>query len=176
MKYESFMKKLEKRNSFVARCFPRSENEFYLDVIENSRNFEDTIRKIIYKKPEIQFDFEVARKYYYLVTDDYEGFAMSRFKDYQCIEKSFVVDSDVGGVKVGNDDFSFIIHNGYGDGSHIVLITKPAKVHDLLDFKTSITGKFNIYDYDCGNSIEATLDGTYFVYAYNGIVVFEKHD
>lgn len=86
--------------------------------------------------------------------------------------------SDNGGLKIGNDEISIIIPNGYGKG-----ITRYAvldedditmDISEAMDYFTSINGKFNIYDYDCGDGISEVIEGNFAIYKYGGIVIFEK--
>ncbi len=90
----------------------------------------------------------------------------------------FTTLSDVGGVKVGNDDSYFIISNGKGDGNTIVAIFNNADDfnEDMLTNRSaiSISGHHCIYEYDCGDSIKVKLDGEYFAYGSDGFVAFVK--
>ena len=92
----------------------------------------------------------------------------------------FTTLSDVGGVKVGNDDSYFIISNGKGDGNTIVAIFDNDNAEDFNeDMLTNrsaipISGHHCIYEYDCGDNIKARLDGNYFVYGSDGFVAFVK--
>lgn len=91
--------------------------------------------------------------------------------------KIFVGLSDKGGLKVGNEDFSFVIPNGSGDG-----LTKAAFVDDYsfdlsgFYFFTDIQGKFNIYDYDCGDKVLKTIEGRFGIFYGEGFVIFERWD
>ena len=93
-------------------------------------------------------------------------------------DDSLKIISDAGGVKIGNDGFSTIISNGYGDGVTRCAIKDKKWNHCFLGFVTSITGNdINIYDYDCGNNPIKKLDpGRYGIYSGNGFVVFVKWD
>ena len=91
----------------------------------------------------------------------------------------FTTLSDVGGVKVGNDDSYFIISNGKGDGNTIVAIFDNAEEEfneDMLNNRSAIpiSGHHCIYEYDCGDSIKVKLDGEYFAYGSDGFVAFVK--
>lgn len=83
--------------------------------------------------------------------------------------------SDIGGVKIGNEDFGIIIPNGFGDGETEVIITNN-DAHVPLSFYTSVKGNFNIYNYDCGNTVETTLNGKYMIYSGKQTVVFVKQN
>lgn len=43
-----------------------------------------------------------------------------------------------------------------------------------LTYFTLISGKFNIYDYDCGSTVAETVEGSFQVYYSSGIVFFIK--
>lgn len=87
-------------------------------------------------------------------------------------------ESDAGGVKVGNDAFSFIVPNGRGDGTTRVRVFDETPeelehwLNTVMTFQTSVTGTFNIYDYDCGGDPVVTLSGRYGIYSYEGLVAF----
>lgn len=94
-------------------------------------------------------------------------------------EKCFKTVSDVGGVKVGNESFSFIVSNGQGDGVTRCAIFKKGEWNNaFLNFETSIQGEdINVYAYDCGTEIAEKLEaGRYGIYRGYGFVVFEKWD
>lgn len=85
--------------------------------------------------------------------------------------------SDKGGVKVGNDSFSVILSNGRGDGdTRVAVVERDTFNKGIPMFNTSVQGAFNIYDYDCGNTVSKAVVGLYGVYYYDGIVIFEKWD
>ena len=84
-----------------------------------------------------------------------------------------ITESEVGSLKVGNDNFSFNLPNGIGDGKTKVVITREKEINtNMVNFFTKIEGTFNIYDYDCGNDILTSLNGKYHIFYLNGIVVF----
>lgn len=84
--------------------------------------------------------------------------------------------SDAGSVKIGNDKFSILIPNGYGDGMTDVCIvhTKDNPFSNVLKFLTGVDGTFSIYSYDCGDAVETELIGRFGIYYGDGFVVFEK--
>ena len=86
--------------------------------------------------------------------------------------------SDAGGLKIGNDDFSITVPNGYGDGDmRYAVVDKGCLNHNMLEFWTSIQGhKINIYEYDCGTEEDVieTLNGRFGVFYGYGFVVFER--
>lgn len=91
-------------------------------------------------------------------------------------DQQFKTDSDAGSVKIGNETFSVLIPNGRGDGiTRVAVVEDEPEFNSLdMDFFTSVSGKFGIYDYDCGDRVSMTLDGRYSVYYYDGFVVFAK--
>lgn len=85
--------------------------------------------------------------------------------------------SDAGSVKVGVDNMSVLVPNGYGDGITRVGIIENAREFndDMMTFFTTISGKdIIIYDYDCGNVAATTISGRYAIYYYSGLVAFVK--
>lgn len=90
-------------------------------------------------------------------------------------EKCFKTISDVGGVKVGTNEFSVVLTNGYGDGDTRVAIFDNEDdfySSDLMFFNTVIDGHFFIYDYDCGENVAKEISGRFAVYYYEGLVAF----
>ena len=83
-------------------------------------------------------------------------------------DDSFVTDSDIGSLKVGNNGFSVALNNGYGDGKNVVYIIEKEVNIECLKFMTVVEGNdICIYDYDCGNDIAKNLSGRYAVYGYD---------
>ena len=94
--------------------------------------------------------------------------------------EKFLTYSDVGSVLVGTKNFGVLLENGIGDGETLVYILdkeeKDTVVPENAEFNTVISGKVNLYKYDCSNrkrtDIKATLNGTYYVYYYFANVYF----
>ena len=97
--------------------------------------------------------------------------------------------SDIGGVRIGNADFSVNMFNGLGDGTtHVCIFNQrmPREFESSLRFNTTVKGSFNIYGYDCSEgdeSLRCKLEGRYGVYYADNrfsfcegasMVVFEK--
>ena len=82
--------------------------------------------------------------------------------------------SERGALKVGNDKFSVLIPNGFGDGTTQVAVIEQGRVDSMMDFFTIVEGEINIYSDDCSNKVVKTLCGTYAIYNYCGIVVLEE--
>ena len=68
--------------------------------------------------------------------------------------------------------------NSYGDGETKVFVFKKGNgnfIYNMLnihDWRCSCKGKIDIYHYDCGDDICATLEGSYSIYSENGNVIF----
>lgn len=90
------------------------------------------------------------------------------------ISDRFITESDMGSLAIGTDDFKYYISNLYGDGYNKVYVTNTDKHLECMDFLTSVEGNFNIYNYDCGNSIAITLHGKYAIYRASQVFVFVK--
>lgn len=91
-------------------------------------------------------------------------------------DKSQKTISDAGALKIGTDNFSILIPNGRGDGEtrYAVLSNDEFHARDLMHYFTIISGKFNVYSYDCGDDIIEELDEKYQVYFYEGLVALVK--
>lgn len=90
--------------------------------------------------------------------------------------------SDAGSVKVGSDSFSVLIPTGDGDGESAYCVYTQEeldadKINTAdLNYFTLLSGQFSVYDYDCGDTVSATLEGRFNVYYAEGIVFFVKVD
>lgn len=146
-----------------------TELDFYEleDVAYYPDDFEKTLKALIRKNPYSQLMDVFGEKLGLL--DDIEKHLIEQDEDLLHI----ITLSDAGSVKIGNNDFSVLIPNGYGDGQTEVFITTK-RVHVPLRFWTTVSGKFKIYDYDCGDDSRYTLDGDYSIFFGNGYVVFSK--
>lgn len=88
--------------------------------------------------------------------------------------KKYITECDSGALKVGNDSFTMLIRNGYGDGEMTVRIMEAKEqVSPEATYFTHINGKdINIYAYDGenyrGNEVVATITGRYAVYYKGG--------
>lgn len=90
-------------------------------------------------------------------------------------DKCFRTTSDAGGVKIGNENFSIVIPNNLGDGlTRIAILNEKENNSSAFNFMGAIQGRFNIYNYDCGDKVIKTLQGRYLVYSKNGFVVLER--
>ena len=83
--------------------------------------------------------------------------------------RAYCTMSDIGSLKIGNS---------YGDGETKVFVFKKGNgnfIYNMLnihDWRCSCKGKIDIYHYDCGDDICATLEGSYSIYSENGNVIF----
>lgn len=90
--------------------------------------------------------------------------------------------SDAGSVKVGSDSFSVLIPTGDGDGESAYCVYTQQeldadKINTAdLNYFTLLSGKFSVYDYDCGDTVSDTLEGRFNVFYAEGIVFFVKVD
>ena len=92
--------------------------------------------------------------------------------------KKYEYSCDGGSIKIGNDEFSVHITNDYGDGTHKVYIFKEKEISNIkpadAKYVGSVRGKFNIYEYDCGNEVLCKLEGEYSVFKYVGSIYLSK--
>lgn len=88
--------------------------------------------------------------------------------------ESFTTISDIGSLTVGNRNFRYNIPNLYGDGTNTIYIFDNKINLECLNFLTTISGKFNIYEYDCGNDVAKKLNGVYAIYRIEKIFAFVK--
>lgn len=162
------------KNSFLLRCFFNEYADSYQEcmaVLEASETSEQVISHILssdtLKGSQVYAELsKIRHDHWKRVRDDIENWIRTS--------------SDAGGLKVGNDSFSVIIPNGYGDGDmYVAVVSKGCLNHDMLNFWTVISGdKLQIYDYDCGTEANVinTLSGRYGVFFGYGFVVLEKWD
>lgn len=84
--------------------------------------------------------------------------------------------SDVGSVKIGNDNFNILLPNGCGDGNTTVLILgKNEEPKENNHYICTIEGDYGIYSYDLGDEVIYEMQGKYNIYnSHNGVVIFKK--
>jgi len=95
--------------------------------------------------------------------------------------KKYYTDSDGGSFLFGNEDFSIKLPNGFGDCRNTVIVFDDykefheycqkefgAKGADRFDWKLRITGRFNLYKYDCAalikEEIKTKFDGDFMLF------------
>lgn len=88
--------------------------------------------------------------------------------------KKYYTESDAGSVRVGNDHFTILIPNGYGDCTTTVHILDQEEERPEAEFFTSFRGEnIKIYAYDCGgDAVVATISGRFGAYVKNKNVYF----
>ena len=145
------------------------DNEFqpeYLTIQELWEKASDIneFKKFVKENKEVRLSQGAAE----LLKDDW-NYLRSMLSD-----KMFKTDSEAGSVKIGNENFSILIPNGMGDGTTRVDILNSDEFNrSAFYYFTIISGKFNIYSYDCGEEIEKEMNGKFQVYYKDGIVIFE---
>lgn len=84
--------------------------------------------------------------------------------------------SDAGSLKIGNDDFTLYISNGYGDGEmrYAVLNEDEFYAQSIMEYQCSVNGKFNVYCYDCGTAVDTTLEGRFGIFSYDRLVALVR--
>ena len=108
--------------------------------------------------------------------------------------KKYKYSCDGGSLLLGNENFTACYMNNYGDGTHHVYIRRRgeetpkdwtgANFYSRLNFEGCVTGKFNVYNYDCIHNEELsdkkniikTLSGRWAVYSVreNGDMLLEQ--
>lgn len=95
--------------------------------------------------------------------------------------KKYYTNSDGGSFLFGNKDFSFKLPNGFGDGRNTVIVFEDYKEFkeycekefgkngiNHFHYKLRITGKFNLYKYDCAplikEEVKRKFDGDFMLY------------
>lgn len=131
------------------------------DVAYYPDDFEKTLKALIRKNPFSQLMEVFGEKLNVL---DLEKHLKDQDEDLLHL---FTL-TDTGSVKIGNDNFSILVPNGYGDGLTEVFVTTK-RVHVPLRFWTTVSGEFKI-----GNDSRYILDGDYSIFFGNGYVVFSK--
>lgn len=165
----------ETKDNFLRRCMDseHSANQELIDVCAaDAKDVEEFIDLYLSHKEEVGSQFygellmrEMPDRVFYAIR---EQFGVRQFK----------VISDAGAVRIGNDTFSVLIPNGYGDGVTRVAFFEKSEfvLEHLMTYYTSIsTSGAYIYDYDCsgGNPVK-TLAGNYAVYRACGFVALVK--
>lgn len=154
----------------------KAKLEERLKLIEDSKSRDDFILKVL--KEFSPSDTSNGQLYAVFSKSAYGH--TSRLKAYldEIKIKMVVTSSDVGSVRVGNDDFSVLVNNGRGDGDTYVYIVDGRTNSNMFDplFTTFQGRKIKISAYDCENEwIDGVeLNGHYFARCYNGIVCLEK--
>ena len=154
----------------------KAKLEERLKLIEDSKSRDDFILKVLKEfSPS-----DTSNGQLYAVFSKLAYGHTSRLKAYldEIKIKMVVTSSDVGSVRVGNDDFSVLVNNGRGDGDTYVYIVDGRTNSNMFDplFMTFRGRNIKISAYDCENEwIDGVeLNGHYFARCYNGVVCIEK--
>lgn len=164
--------------SFIRQCLFRQEwennadeyNKAVKQLIKKSATTDEFVEKYLanpeWKK---EYCYQAMLKQYKLENVWY--YIREMFGN-KCKE----TESDAGALKIGAGGFVVNIPNGYGDGEmrYAVLNDDEFYARDLMHYFTMISGKFNVYSYDCGDDISEELDGTFHVYFYEGLVALVR--
>ena len=191
MKYEDYFKRVCWYDKFIEN-FEEKIKDYpaIVKIIEESEDIVEVGKKLFEQRydiittlPPFMNEKPIARTQFFAIaifhTNDWDFIPYvieTMAKDNGC--EILETDSDVGSTKIGNDDFSVQINNCMGDGitKNIIDTNNTFDCKSFFDYFTVINGKFNIYDYDCGESVAKTLNGEYFVYSGFGYVLFSKED
>ena len=169
--------KFKTNDGFIKDCifnpsiFNEKYDNFLKEVLQTAENTEEFINLFLANK-----DFKKTQGYQELLKYERPEQAWYFVRE-NFSEKCLKLNSDAGGVKVGNDDFSIIIPNGYGDGITRVAIFENNDFYcdNLMTYFTLIKcERCHIYDYDCGGLPQVELNGYYSIYFYDGLVAFVK--
>lgn len=84
--------------------------------------------------------------------------------------------ADAGSLKIGSNEFTILIPNGYGDGvtTYAIFDSENELNCNMLNYQTTISGTFGIFAYDCGDEIVETVSGRFQVYSARGFVAFVR--
>lgn len=177
-----------KIDSFTKTCMQntiggsaKSNNQWYLECLNRAKNTED-FENLYFSTKDI--DIMSSQAYGELLKKQsmvYEGYSetynyvmnKAEIKNITCFETSK--------LKIGNDNFSVGVSNGYGDGIMKFAVFKKGNpyinaIDHMMDWQVTIDGKFNIYSCDIGNDVALELEGSYIVYSYNGFVALVEQD
>lgn len=172
MKVKDIVFQNESSCGILRRCLADvlAQSESLNEMIENSSDTDDFINKFLATP-----DYADTQAYVEIMKRERPERLWKAIRS-MFGDRCFKTESDIGGVKVGNDEFSLIVPNGRGDGTTRVAVFDNKKDFNerLMNFFTDIRGKFSIYDYDCGGTELVTLMGKFGVYYYDGLVAFEK--
>lgn len=164
---------------FTKRCLNNESMYDFQGSIEIIKEYWNTAKTVSEFKAMILNDkrLENNQGYWELAKED-EDFYYKKLSIYlrDRADENFITTSDIGSLSIGTKDFKYNISNCYGDGINNVFIFNKCTHLECLDFLTTVEGNFNIYDYDCGNSISKTLKGRYGIYRGVKVFVFVKLD
>lgn len=164
---------------YLAGCI--EDDERCAELYEKCKTYDEFERRVLNHECDSNIVYSLISMYG--KDSDYHWYRIRDLFGDRC----FKAYSDVGSLLVGNESFQMLIPNGMGDGTTRVAIFKKdddvfgGLVELMMDRKhgPTLSGKFNIYSYDCANpSVDEpckTLDGRYFTYFYDGFVAFVEY-
>lgn len=165
----------ETKDNFLRRCMDseHSANQELVNVcVTDAKDVEEFIDMYLSHKEEVGSQFydellmrERPDRVFYVIREQYG-------------DMQFKTHSDTGSVRIGNNTFSLLIPNGYGDGITRVAIFDKAEfaLDHLMSYCTRFsTSGAHVYDYDCdGGQPIRTISGNYAVYRGYGFVALVK--
>lgn len=87
----------------------------------------------------------------------------------------YFYECDAGSLQVGNEQFTALFPNGYGDGRFQVFVDCPPARTKNTRLVGCVEGHFNVYAYDCDkDDVLCTIEGRYGVFCDNGTMLLEK--
>lgn len=163
------------KDGFLTACMNNkfNTNQTVVDkCLAASRDTEEFIDNYLCHKEEMETQF-----YGELIKRERRHLLWGAVRD--CFgNKQFKTESDAGSVRIGNESFSVLIPNGWGDGVTRVAVFEnnyEFKAGSLLSFFTTVSGDFGVYAYDCGGSeVVAELSGWYAAYYGEGFVALVR--
>ncbi len=164
---------------YLAGCIV--DNKEAAELYEDCKNYDEFEKRVLNHECDSNFVYSLISMFG--KDSDYHWYRIRDLFGDRC----FKTYSDVGSLLVGNEDFQVLIPNGIGDGTTRVAIFKKGDnvfsglIELMMDRKhgPTLSGKFNIYSYDCDNPALdepcKTLEGRYFTYYYDGFVAFVEY-
>ncbi len=176
-------------NDFAKRCMndtwadgAKQNNEWYKECLKKSKDTSEFLKLYFTTKDkEIIFSQaygELLRR----INVYYKGFSKYVSNILNHANKTLTTESDRGDLKIGNKEVAFYVANRYGDGyTNVYFFEKSNEwiraVEHLMDTSmASVIGKFDIFEYDCGDKVLCTIEGNYNIYSYCGNVVFIENN
>ena len=174
-------KDIDHRLFHIRRCFDYDIWEGGKRVLlsfESSKN----IFVVLWKKAKDLEDFKKLIKFdkdsrFKQLTGELLKDDREYLKSFVNPENCFETSSEVGGIKIGVENFTILAPNDYGDTNKNIVSINDKDTLNTTSFKywTTIEGKeINIYSYDCGNEVATTISGRYGIYYKDRIVIFER--
>lgn len=183
MELEKYLKN-KKVNKFIKTCMLDEHNDnakankkWFLSCLEKAKNLDDLERMYFQTN-----NINIICSQGYGVFSQRSAHHTSRLKKlFSYADNSIITYSDIGSLKIGVENSSILIPNGYGDGeTKIAFFNADNPYVEALEymmmFFTTIDGEFNLYEYDCGDKVTTSLKGKYFVFYSNSYIAFQNID